>query len=356
MMSRAKNLLILFLLGFCLALFIAACGSRSNQTASQQQTTSDSANCRTVEHDAGTTEICGIPQTIAVLGPNALDLLLSLNEQPDAYADVFMVQTGKRFDQPSQQIPYLGDRVTTQPVNLGDRNQPSLEALYALQPDLILGEIGSGGAIYQTLSQIAPTILWGRRNDRGKWRTVIRQIAQALGDEQRAEVAIATSETQVKQARELFAPIAATHPQVLLLGTKDVNDSIAVIEPDSYLGELFDELGFELVSAPTHLDAFDISVEVLPTVAADADTIFLLGHDLSAGDEAQKSSGDPVLERVLERQTSTTQTSWQDNAIAQSLPASQQNRVFFTTYYLWNGLNGPIGTELVIEQLRQFLL
>ncbi|MBD1869524.1 hypothetical protein H6F95_19940 [Cyanobacteria bacterium FACHB-471] len=34
------------------------------------------------------------------------------------------------------------------------------------------------------------------------------------------------------------------------------------------------------------------------------------------------------LDRILERQTSTTQTSWQENAIAQSLSASQQNRVF----------------------------
>ncbi|NEQ86600.1 MAG: iron-siderophore ABC transporter substrate-binding protein, partial [Moorea sp. SIO2I5] len=43
------------------------------------------------------------------------------------------------------------------------------------------------------------------------------------------------------------------------------------------------------------------------------------------------------------------------NAIAQSLRASKENRVYFATYYKWNGLNGPIGAELVLKQLRQFL-
>ncbi|MGP1383617.1 MAG: hypothetical protein ACTS2F_08660 [Thainema sp.] len=147
----------------------------------------------------------------------------------------------------------------------------------------------------------------------------------------------------------------ATHPQVLLLGARDVKDSVYAIEPESYLGELFDGLGFELVTVPTQLNA-DISIEVLPTLAADADTIFVLGYDLSAGDDAQKSSSESALNRALDGQTATAERSWQESAIAQSLPASQQNRVFFTTYYLWNGLNGPIGAELVIEQLRQFLL
>ncbi|MEM6840215.1 MAG: hypothetical protein AAGF66_13175 [Cyanobacteria bacterium P01_H01_bin.119] len=42
--------------------------------------------------------------------------------------------------------------------------------------------------------------------------------------------------------------------------------------------------------------------------------------------------------------------------MAQSLTASQENRVYFTTFYKWNGLNGPIGAELILEQLRGFFL
>ncbi|WP_292815165.1 hypothetical protein [Nostoc sp. JL23] len=30
-----------------------------------------------------------------------------------------------KFDNPSQQIPYLGNFITSQPINLGDRSSPS---------------------------------------------------------------------------------------------------------------------------------------------------------------------------------------------------------------------------------------
>jgi ABC-type Fe3+-hydroxamate transport system substrate-binding protein len=89
----------------------------------------------------GETQVCGQPQKIVALSPHLLDLLLSLDHQPAGYAEVFPFHKGKYFDNPSQQIPYLGDRVTSQPINLGNRNEPSLERLIKLKPDLILGEV-----------------------------------------------------------------------------------------------------------------------------------------------------------------------------------------------------------------------
>ncbi|PSN77790.1 hypothetical protein C8B47_20200 [filamentous cyanobacterium CCP4] len=47
---------------------------------------------------------------------------------------------------------------------------------------------------------------------------------------------------------------------------------------------------------------------------------------------------------------------WGDNAIAQSLVASQAGRVYFIPAYLCLGLPGPIGTELYLEELKQQLL
>jgi iron complex transport system substrate-binding protein len=38
------------------------------------------------------------------------------------------------------------------------------------------------------------------------------------------------------------------------------------------------------------------------------------------------------------------------------MPASKENRVYFVTLYLWRGLQGPIGTELILDELRQLLL
>ena len=60
-----------------------------------------------------------------------LSMMLALDVQPSAYAEAYLVQ----FNNSSKQIPYLGNFVTTQPINLGDRNSPSLETLTLLKPD-----------------------------------------------------------------------------------------------------------------------------------------------------------------------------------------------------------------------------
>lgn len=60
--------------------------------------------------------------------------------------------------------------------------------------------------------------------------------------------------------------------------------------------------------------------------------------------------------RVEKHQVQSIKQDWEENAIAQSLTASQEDRVYFATFYKWNGLNGPIGAELILEELRQFLL
>ena len=61
-----------------------------------------------------------------------------------------------------------------------------------------------------------------------------------------------------------------------------------------------------------------------------------------------------IEEITADHQIKVIQQSWQENAIAQSLTASQENRIYFATYAKWNGINGPTGNELVLEQLGQF--
>ncbi|PSN12061.1 iron-siderophore ABC transporter substrate-binding protein, partial [filamentous cyanobacterium CCP5] len=155
------------LLALITAFVIAACGSNSPVT---EQVDRQELGCRNVSHALGTTEVCGDPEKIVVLGSHSLDLLLSLGEQPAALGTAISFHTGEVFDQPGEQIPYLGPFITTQPVYVGDRSQPSLEVITQLQPDLIVGEAGGNSEVYGLLSQIAPTLLWDIRTNRGQWQ------------------------------------------------------------------------------------------------------------------------------------------------------------------------------------------
>ncbi|MEM9905683.1 MAG: ABC transporter substrate-binding protein [Cyanobacteria bacterium P01_D01_bin.44] len=362
--NRIASWLVLSTLTATLAI---GCGLAANQNdsgnvpigdASPQSLASD---CRVIEHDLGETEVCGEPQKVVTLSLHMLDLLLSLDRQPVASTMTLNFHQGDIFDNPAKQIPYLGNRLTTQPINLGDDHTPSLETLAALQPDLIIGEASRNADDYDLLSQIAPTLLWRNRTDQGKWQESLRDLATALGQSEKAEAVIQQHETRIADVRADFADMVATHPNLLVLGANNPDEGFLVVKPDSYLGELLSGIGFQLIPPPPDaLDAANLlmSIEALQTMN-EADIIIVLGWnaDVDEGPENSDSSGDQsATQRVESHQVQAIQQNWQASEIAQSLTASQENRVYFATFYKWNGLNGPISAELILEELRQFFL
>ena len=315
-------------------------------------------DCRVLEHDLGKTEVCGQPQNVAVIGVHSLDLLLSLGVQPTGYA-ASSPHGGEIFDQPVQQIPYLGHLVTTQPVNLGRGGEPSLEKLAALKPDLIVGE-ASRSDNYDLLTQIAPTLQWQNRMAKGQWQESLQTIAAAIGQDEKAAAVIQQYETRIAEARADLADVVAAYPKLLLLGANRLDEGAFVISADSYLGELLNKVGFQLVSQPNATGGTaPISIEALPELN-DADTIIILGYDFDAINEQLENSNlsdeASIDERLETQQVKAIKQDWEANAIAQSLTASQANRVYFATFYKWNALNGPAGAELILAELRQFFL
>ena len=347
--------------GLIIGCSLSASNDSGESSAGGSLPLSSFSDCRVIKHDAGETEVCGQPQKVAALSVHALDLLLSLGMQPAGYAPPLNTYRGEVFDNPAQQIPYLGDRTTTQPINLGGSGEPSLEKLAALKPDLIVGGAGRNANSYDLLSQIAPTLLWRNRTANGQWRNNLRTIAAALGREEEAEAVIQQYDALIADVRADLADVVAAHPTMLLLGANRLDEGIYAISADSYLGELLGGLGFQLIpeASPDDTPNAPISIETLPLLD-DADTIIILGYDLNVSNQALENLSQAAYKSLSDwletHQVQTIKQDWEANAIAQSLTASQENRVYFATYYKWNGLNGPIGAELILGQLRQFLL
>ncbi|MGD1908233.1 MAG: ABC transporter substrate-binding protein [Leptolyngbyaceae cyanobacterium] len=317
-------------------------------------------DCRQVSHDWGETEICGQPQKIAVFGFHNLGLLLSLGVQPAGFAMDADLLGEEVFEDPVRQIPYLGDRLTTQPLNLGGSGRPSLEKLTIMAPDLILGH-GGNAQSYDLLTQIAPTLLVSSPGFKDQWQDNLRAIAQVLGKEDQAEALIAAQAAKVVETRAALADAVKAHPKLLMIGSTSLEDRMFTIGPDSYLGKLVESVGFELVSPPTPFSTVGspVSLEILPELD-EADSIILLGYnrDVKALTEAsQDDFADQSPADWLENhQIQPIQASWRESAIAQTLTANKENRVYFVTYARWGLLNNPIGAELVLSQLQQFFL
>jgi len=338
--KRYQPASFLLLLGV-VALLSVACQSRSVE-APIATADNPSADCRTVEHAMGKTEVCGQPQRVAVLNPHTLDIVLSLGAQPFAYAEsaVLNLQT---FDQPAEQIPHLGRYVTTQPINVGDRKSPSLERLAQIQPDLILSEDWLVEGQYDLLSQIAPTLLFSDIGPDGKqhWRYDIEGIAKALGRESQAEELLARYPEQIAAVREQLAPVVAAYPKVLVISSDNLTSTI-YHPKESTTVYLLEEMGFEIVEPEnSSLPGNDpqISMEVLPQVEADLIFVMVWSDD---------DLYDPQ-EKVKQQ--------WAENALLKQMPASEDGRVFFVDYYLWgSATRGPITDQLILEKLPQMLL
>ncbi|AFY71446.1 ABC-type transporter, periplasmic subunit [Thalassoporum mexicanum PCC 7367] len=332
---------------------IAACQPAQSDRPATDETANESnspatPDCRLVEHDAGETEICGQPQRVVALGPYALEPLLALEIQPIAFADHISLHQGD-YDQPSQQIPYLGKFVTQPIANVGLAYNPSLESILQLKPDLIVGAEGSE-AQYTNLSEIAPTILvsWSEP------KASLEIIGQAVDRPEQAKQILQVTEQRIANAKENFAPLVATRPQMLLLGSSELQE-IFLANYYGMCGSLLEELGFELLT-PAGLEepqsdshSIPVSIETLPQLN-DADLVLLLGNNFT---ELEQLDG---LENFEAHQLAKLKQAWLENPIAQSLDASKTGQVYFIPVYICVGLPGVIGAELYLDELEQHLL
>ena len=340
---KYKNILLsirFLVLSVFVGLAIASC---QNQTNNSENSIANQTDCRAIEHEAGETEICGRPQRVAVLGPYVLEPLLALGVQPVAYGDHVAFHQGD-YDNPNEQIPYLGSMITQPLANVGLAYEPSVEAIAQAQPDLIIGTEGLAKQ-YDTLSQIAPTILL----EYAEPEENLKAIAQAVDRTSKAEQLLKETKQRIIEARETFAPVVAKNPNILLFSSSQLKEIIPLI-PSSTCVSIPEQLGFKPLSFPgieplkPNTPPPRLSIEKLPELN-DADSVIVLGYDF-AGQKANNFN---------KNQLSEIEQAWQENAIAQSLDASKTGRVYFVPAYLCLGLPGTIGTKLYLEELEQQL-
>ncbi|MEM9244159.1 MAG: iron-siderophore ABC transporter substrate-binding protein [Cyanobacteria bacterium P01_F01_bin.153] len=273
-----------------------------------------------------------------------LDNILALGAQPSGYAELIDLNI-QTYDNPAEQIPYLGKWVTTKPITLGTRSSPSLERLTQLKPDIILGEHWFNKDEYSLLNQIAPTVLLDDMADPDKpqsWQQNIEGVAQALGRQAQAKELLATYDQKIAQARKTLDPVLQAHPRVLLLDSDFSSYLRLRTGNNTTVGRLLKDIGFEIVQvADAQGELQDISWETLPQVKADI-VILMYVYD----------SVDDFFERP-----DLSQKQWTERPILESMPAVQQGRLLFVDRYLWSGVTrGPLSDQLILEALPDLLL
>lgn len=156
---------------------------------------------RTVEHFGGSTEIPAEPTRIVVIATGQLDAALTLGVVPTgvAYGDgaaLIPEYIATEFPQYSDEMAGF--------VDVGNRQAPNLEAIAALEPDLILANKAGSEENYGTLSAIAPTVL--TEGTGVNWKQDFLLLADALGKTEQAQTFLDDFTTHASQLGSQVEP------------------------------------------------------------------------------------------------------------------------------------------------------
>ncbi|TQK63002.1 iron complex transport system substrate-binding protein [Brevibacillus sp. AG162] len=298
----------------------------TNQVATQSNTTQPATNQeakksepRTIKHMKGELKLDFKPVRIAVLDTQYADQMIALGELPAG--SVITTGDGTKFPE------YLMDKLKDVHV-LGTKDEPNSEAVVAMEPDLIICTEFQD-KIYDNLSKIAPTIMFGRNED---WRETLLTFGKILEKEQEAEQI-------VKDYQEKTSKLKAE------LATKLKGESVALIRPrDNAIrlhtiehrtaAILYTDLG--LTPPKQAMDKSDtatmISLEVMPELKA--------GHLFVVTDKANQALTDE----------------YKNSSIWKGLKAAKENKVYEVNTTVWIAYYGPIAINNVVDEIAEALL
>lgn len=333
-MKKAGSMIIAMLL---ITVLLAACGANqtnteagaSNQEAGQaagatpnpeEQSSSQNTQTRTVAHAMGTTNIEGTPQRVVTLFQGATDAALALGVKPVAAVESWIEQPWYEY------IREQMDGV----VNLGDENQPDLEKIAELRPDVIIASKTRHEKINEQLSAIAPTVM---TEEVHLWKDTLQLTADALNKPEEEASFLQQWDEQVADFKQQMGErlndievavidFRSDHVRIVYTGFAAlVLDELGVPRPDNQKGESW---GVKLTTK-----------ENIPQM--DADILF---------DQTSSSRDDGRLD---------LRASWMEHPLWQSLRAVQNNKIYEVDTAVWNNGSGPIAATLMLEDLYEYL-
>ncbi|WP_341358394.1 iron-siderophore ABC transporter substrate-binding protein [Georgenia sp. M64] len=236
---------------------LAACGSGGETAGSG--TTTEAAETRTVEHAMGATEVPADVERVVVLDTGELDAVVSLGVTP-----VGAVTT----DVSTSLVSYLEDELAeTEPV--GTIGEPNLEAIAALEPDLILSNTVRHEDLYDEFSAIAPTVFAGDVGD--TWKETLRLAGDALGEREQADELIADYEAR---AADVGGAVTGGDPAGTEVSVvRFLPGQIRLYGEASFIGTVLADAGFGRPAVQQVPETFvEVSAEQISQ--ADGDVVF----------------------------------------------------------------------------------
>lgn len=278
----------------------------------------ENATHREVGHAAGEVRVPARPQRIVVTFPEFAEYLgvLGINVSGVTTCGAYL------------ELPFFAPLVEDA-ARVGACGEPNLEAILALQPDLILASVYDDGGVRAQLGRIAPTVVMGGNDAPDSYRRTLRDVGVLLGQEAEAAAYQDAFDARVAEARAVLDTTVADERVAFLALTERGFRLYGTLSPVNFI---YDELGLTPATGiPTAPDPDNpsnfwkpVSLEVLPEIGAEH--LFVSG----------------------ESETVTGTSLWQN------LPAVRSGNVYPANSYYWIG-GGILAREQVVRDvLRVF--
>ncbi len=330
MNSRHRMLLLSLVAVMILAL--AGCGgSQTADTADKgeepaagaspaQSSAAPSAQERVVTHAMGETKVPANPQRVVVLDTGELDSALALGVKPVGAVSAFQ---GGEFQ------AYLSDR-TDGITSVGTIQQPNLEVIAALKPDLILSSKLRHEAIYPQLSQIAPTVF--TESVGVSWKENFKTHAEALGKSSEADRMMAD---YTKRLEEFKAAMGDNLAGTQVSMVRFLPGEVRIYQNKSFIGTILKDAG---LSRPPVQDKDEFALkgvtkEQIPDM--DGSAIFVTSYGPPDETSMAEFTSDPLWSQL--------------NAV-------QQGKVYEVPDDYWMLGIGILAANMVVDDLNKYFI
>lgn len=223
------------------ALLLTACGTTEDAADASDAPSSSTADggTITIEDDRGTVELDGPATNVVSLEWGLTENLLTLGVTPVGAADVVGYNTWDTIVPLDESTP-----------DVGMRGEPSLDAIAALDPDLVVTTTDLPPEVIEQIEAEYPVIAL-RGSDAsdpiGKMRRTLEILGEATGTSDAADAALADFDAKVADATAQLdeAGLAGAAFTMADGWLADGAVSIRMYTPGSYLGALAGEIGLE---------------------------------------------------------------------------------------------------------------
>ncbi|MFC2947394.1 ABC transporter substrate-binding protein [Virgibacillus sediminis] len=256
--------LITYTVALSIILFLAACGGgteESNEAENQQETAERTV---TVEDARGEQTIEGTPENIVVLEWSYAEHLLSLGIQPAGVADMDgfheWVNIDKSFDESVQDV--------------GTRQEPNLEAIARLNPDLIIAVDFRHEQYLDSLEDIAPVVTfapYGEEAIQNHYQNMLEEfqtVAKIVDKEEEAQKEIEGLENFIaeQKSRVEEAGLEGSDYIVTQAFSAQNTPTLRLFTENSIVAQVMDRLGFENAYQSENVEPYgysEVTVEAL---------------------------------------------------------------------------------------------